>query len=164
MPAGFPPIWWYELDKANESVVQGAKVPVAFTRRVDLDNSSPPWWVTGTDARAARTSWLMAFGGRATSAACTRTWTHTVNWNGAAALRRVAATDQDLITRTFSAMVRELRWRGALLADDAKAAKPNVRVVLHDLRGDTREALPQPDSLLASLLAARKAPPRVTLQ
>jgi hypothetical protein len=162
VPAGFPPIWRYQLDQSNETVDPAAMRSVAFERQRLADSGDVRWleWVCYAHGRAARCAWLCAFGGKATRAACARTWTHDVPWSNAADLRRLVARDQDPIARDFEAMVRELLRSRALLRDDAKTAKPNVFVVLHDLRGDTSEALPQPDSLLA----ARKVPPRVTLQ
>jgi hypothetical protein len=161
VPAGFPPVWWYELDKANESVAMAKSA--AFTRRQLVDRSDcwELWRCAAVDARAARIAWLTAFGGKATRTACAHRWIHDVNWSSRAALRLLAAQDQYAIARDFEAMVRELVSSHALLRDDAKTAKPDVRVVLRDERGDTRQPLPQPDDLLPP---ARKPPPRPTLQ
>ena len=160
MPAGFPPVWWYELDKVNESVAMAKSA--AFTRRQLVDRSDcwQMWQWVGTDAHAARIAWLTAFGGKATQTACAHRWIHDVNWSNAAALRLLVAKDQSQIARDFDAMLRELAARHALLRDDVKSARPNVRVVLHDARGDTSQPLPEPESLLAP----PKPPPRATLQ
>jgi hypothetical protein len=162
VPAGFPPTPWYRLDVDNEAVTLATMRVVAFHRE-DLtcgdlgllDYAGGP-----RDERAARRAWLQVSGGPMTRAACEHAYVHDVVWNGAAPLRGLVAKDQDAIAHDFAAMVRELLQRGTLLRDDAKTARPDVRVVLHDQRGDTNRPLPKPEDRLA----APKPAPRVALR
>jgi len=161
VPAGFPPLPVYRLDHVDETAAD-AGLPTVVRRRTTLSGNDliALWFVGSVDAGTAYRAWLTAAGGAMTRAACAGVREHEVLWSNAAALRRLVATDQSVVEREFAAMVRELRCRGALLASDAKTAKPNIRVLLHDERGDTRQPLPQPESLLAP----PKSPPRATLR
>ena len=89
-----------------------------------------------------------AHGGRATRLACVAPHEQTVRWSNAAGLRRVVQWHRRLIERDFAAMVRELRQQRLLLAEDAKAAQPNIELCVHDDRGRSRAPLPEPAMLL----------------
>jgi hypothetical protein len=152
----FPPTPSYVLDDDAATGPVTMPGPVAFQRAEHRHWRNAQVAVPTTDRRAALVCWLGRFGGKATRAACAHKWVHDVGWSNAASLRRLVAKDQDVIEHDFAAMVRELQRRGDLLASDAKSAKPNVLVVLHDERANRSDALPEP----ASLVAARKAPTR----
>jgi hypothetical protein len=156
----FPPTPCYVLDADAATGPVTILGPVAFQRAEHRNWRNARVAVPTADRRAALVCWLGRFSGKATRAACEHRWVHDVGWSNAASLRRLVAKDQDVLEREFAAMVRELQRRGDLLASDAKAAKPNVLVVLHDRRHNKSDALPEPDSLVA----ARKAPPRAPLQ
>lgn len=149
MPAGFPPIPWYQLD--DVVAVDEAKVSrsVSFRRRdhasKDLGDLSRTWRV---DAHAAQVDWLLDGGGERTRAACQRSHVATTFCSSATALQRLVVREQDVVERDFAAMVRELLQQKRLLDGDAKTAQPNLSVVLHDRRGNPGRPLPEPESLL----------------
>jgi hypothetical protein len=116
------------------------------------DVSSIVWVGEPQDAYRA---WLRANGGQRTRAACAPRAELTHRWRGASALRRVVAKEQHDAELLFAAMVRELATAKVLLRADAKVAKANVRLLIDDQRGDSRQALPTVDSLLGK---RRQAP------
>jgi hypothetical protein len=149
VPAGFPPIPWYQLD--DVVAVDEAQVSrsVSFRRRdhvcKDLGRLSRVWRV---DAHAAQLVWLIDCGGVQTRAACERDHALTTFCSSATALQRLVVREQDVVERDFAAMVRELQRQKRLLDGDAKTAQPNLRVDLHDRRGNPGRPLPEPESLL----------------
>ncbi len=147
-PEDFPPTPWFELLATDASKVGKRADTIAYERHADASFEQLLRGPAPTDANAARCAWLLAHGGRATRLACATPHEQTVRWSNAAGLRRVAQWHRRLIERDFAAMVRELRQQRLLLADDAKAAQPNIELCVHDDRGRSRAPLPEPAMLL----------------
>jgi hypothetical protein len=160
-PDGFPETPWYQLEDGDESSTDVVRRSFSFRREHCAERDLCRLdWIDRTDARAALCAWLVANGGARTRLACERDHARSVNWSNAGALQRAVASGRNEVEHDFAAMVCELLQRKRLLRDDAKTARPNLRVVLDDERGDTSQPLPKPESLLA----APKPAPRVVLR
>jgi hypothetical protein len=140
VPADFPLVSQYCLDERNKPKDGFVPRVVMYTRTADQETLQDARWYV--DPQLAFRAWLREFGGWRTRDTLTRPHSLAVKWIGAAALIRDVEKERKAMTADFDAMVAELLKNRALTRDEAKAARPTIRVDVDDQRGGSRQALP----------------------
>jgi hypothetical protein len=149
VPADLPAAPLYELHVANLSATGADLAKVIHRRQLVREAAShrvDVGW--GGDVQDAVRVWLVALGGARTATACARKSELTLRSVDESALRGEIAPVQRTVERDFTAMVAELHGLRVLTRDEARGARPAIRVELVDYRGDQSQPLPEPAALL----------------
>jgi hypothetical protein len=154
VPAGFPPIPYYQLGPSNG--FDKGTVPDDVWYQRDADQVVlEPVHSGSRDLQVALHAWLVRLGGPGLGRMLSRHQC-TVRWLGEAGFRAQVAMERRAIEREFASVVGELRRAHALTREEAETAAIRVHLYLDDERGDQRSPLPAFDGgLYAVSIASR---------